>query len=171
MSRSTSTTCPNCQTFFASVEVEYDGHEGYAVLEVTPCTECGVALCRCCSQVHADCCGQIICSEHAIAVTSEGSPRIDRFCPTCYAAMLAEEAEAERFAARCPECAGTDLRGVRYDFGTDPETGYREAGERFACRTCGATGDVSEVIAAPEMPSAKPMGVAEAPERETRKQA
>jgi hypothetical protein len=162
----TGATCPNCQTYFEHAEVEYDGAQAYTVLEVTPCAvpDCGVMLCGCCSKVHASCCGQIICSEHAIAVTStapNGTTCIDQFCPMCFAAMLEAEAEALETAPRCPECASTALHATRYDFGTDPETGYHECGERFECRACGATGDAAEVTQARELPAGKPMGVAE----------
>src|SRR3954451_4298624 len=90
----TGTTCPNCQTYFAHVQIERDGDQGYAILEVTPCAvaECGALLCACCSTVHASCCGQLICAEHAIAVTStapNGETCLDQFCPACYAEMLA----------------------------------------------------------------------------------
>jgi rubredoxin len=45
----------------------------------------------------------------------------------------------------CPECESFNIRIEPYDFGTCPETGYRDAGERFECRDCGAAGDVSEI--------------------------
>jgi len=41
----------------------------------------------------------------------------------------------------CPQCSGQDLRIVPYDYGTCSQTGYRDAGERWECRTCGAIGD------------------------------
>jgi hypothetical protein len=34
-----------------------------------------------------------------------------------------------------------------YDFGSEPETGYADSGERFQCRDCGATGDVDDTVA------------------------
>jgi hypothetical protein len=46
----------------------------------------------------------------------------------------------------CPECGSDDLRIDEYDFGVCRETGYRDAGERFECRPCGGTGDVSEIV-------------------------
>ena len=46
----------------------------------------------------------------------------------------------------CPECASTEVTIVPYDFGTCPQTGYHDAGERFQCRACGATGDVCDVV-------------------------
>src|SRR5436190_1571236 len=106
----TGITCENCQTYFASVEVEFDGAQGYAALEVTPCAvpDCGALLCKCCPTVHTACCGQTICAEHAIAVTStapDGSTCIDQFCPACYAEMLASEAQP----ACCPVCQSTAI--------------------------------------------------------------
>lgn len=155
----TGTTCPNCQTYFAHVEIEYDGDQGYAVLEVAPCQECGAMLCKCCSQFACDGCGHAFCSEHAHL---SGNPaRPDRFCTTCEL-----EAVAGEVPARCPECQSTEIVCVLYAV-AEAETGYREAGERFACRACGASGDASEVLTAPELPAAKPMGVAQSPKRGT----
>ncbi len=44
----------------------------------------------------------------------------------------------------CPKCGGEALEFSPYDFGTCPETGYRDAGERFYCHDCGEEGEVSE---------------------------
>jgi len=45
-----------------------------------------------------------------------------------------------------PEC-GSDKVEVRpYDFGTCQQTGYHDAGERFECRNCGATGDADDLV-------------------------
>ncbi len=160
LTRETGATCPNCQTYFADAEIERDETGGYAVLEATPCAvpDCGAMLCACCSQVHTACCGQLICSEHAIAVTStapNGTTCTDQFCPACFAAML--EAEAMEPAACCPACQSTQVVAVPYDLGREPGTGYREAGERFECRACGASGDAADVAFA-VLPEAKPMG-------------
>ncbi len=46
----------------------------------------------------------------------------------------------------CPECCGSNVRVVPYDFGVCRETGYRDAGERFECRSCGAAGDSDELL-------------------------
>jgi rubredoxin len=46
----------------------------------------------------------------------------------------------------CPECGGGDVAINPYDFGICQETGYRDAGERFVCRGCGAAGDASELV-------------------------
>jgi len=44
----------------------------------------------------------------------------------------------------CPECSSRDIRIDPYDFGICRETGYHDAGERYRCRTCSATGDVED---------------------------
>jgi hypothetical protein len=45
----------------------------------------------------------------------------------------------------CPQCGASRLEIIEYDFGVCRETGYHDAGERFTCRACGATGDVEEI--------------------------
>jgi hypothetical protein len=45
----------------------------------------------------------------------------------------------------CPECGSTDIAIKQYDFGVCRETGYHDAGERFHCRACGATGDADDL--------------------------
>ncbi|SPF37309.1 hypothetical protein SBA4_20032 [Candidatus Sulfopaludibacter sp. SbA4] len=47
----------------------------------------------------------------------------------------------------CPQCDGQDLRIFPYDYGTCSQTGYRDAGVRWQCRTCGAVGDAEELDA------------------------
>ena len=47
----------------------------------------------------------------------------------------------------CPQCGGQDLRIFPYDFGTSSETGYRDAGVRWQCHSCGAIGDAEELEA------------------------
>jgi hypothetical protein len=47
----------------------------------------------------------------------------------------------------CPDCGSLDLIAEAYDFGTDRETGYADAGARFRCRDCGAEGDAADVLA------------------------
>jgi rubredoxin len=49
----------------------------------------------------------------------------------------------------CPECLSDDVEVKAFDFGICPETGYRDAGERFHCRECGAQGDADDVRGAP----------------------
>lgn len=48
---------------------------------------------------------------------------------------------------RCPECLSDDVRTFECDFGVCRQTGYHDAGERFECRACGATGDADDLIA------------------------
>jgi rubredoxin len=50
----------------------------------------------------------------------------------------------------CPECLSGEVTVQEYDFGTCPQTGYHDAGERFRCRACGATGDADDLVAADE---------------------
>lgn len=45
----------------------------------------------------------------------------------------------------CPQCGSRDLACEVYDFGRCSETGYRDSGERWRCRTCGAVGDAEEI--------------------------
>lgn len=46
----------------------------------------------------------------------------------------------------CPECLSTNVDVREYDFGMCPQTGYRDAGERFRCLACGATGDADDLV-------------------------
>ncbi len=50
----------------------------------------------------------------------------------------------------CPECGSDNVRVTEYDFGTCPETGYHDAGERFRCLDCGAQGEATD-LALPEL--------------------
>src|SRR5262249_21938929 len=63
--------------------------------------------------------------------------------------ILPQREIAPAIAARCPECAGSELVALPFDFGMDPESGYHDAGERFLCRACGATGEAAEVAFEP----------------------
>ena len=47
---------------------------------------------------------------------------------------------------RCPECLGEHVEVREFDFGVCPETGYHDAGERFHCLDCGATGDADDLV-------------------------
>ena len=49
----------------------------------------------------------------------------------------------------CPECGSTQVTIDAFDFGICSQTGYRDAGERFHCRECGAQGDADDVRGAP----------------------
>lgn len=48
---------------------------------------------------------------------------------------------------RCPECLSNDVTIGEYDFGICRQTGYHDAGERYRCSACGATGDVADLVA------------------------
>jgi rubredoxin len=45
----------------------------------------------------------------------------------------------------CPECGNDHISIEEFDFGICPQTGYHDAGERFRCGACGATGDATDV--------------------------
>ena len=44
----------------------------------------------------------------------------------------------------CPECGSNEVTVNAFDFGVCSQTGYRDAGERFRCRVCGASGDAAD---------------------------
>ncbi len=46
----------------------------------------------------------------------------------------------------CPECLSDDVEVCAYDFGICRETGYHDAGDRFRCRACGATGNAVDLV-------------------------
>ena len=46
----------------------------------------------------------------------------------------------------CPECLSDNVEVRGYDFGICRQTGYHDAGERFRCRDCGATGDAAYLV-------------------------
>ncbi len=43
-------------------------------------------------------------------------------------------------------CGGFDVAVFAFDFGSDPATGYRDQGEAFTCRSCGASGDAADLV-------------------------
>jgi hypothetical protein len=96
--RFTSATCPECETIFDRVPVEYDEDGGYAVLEIHPCahTECGKLLCACCDQFHCDGCGETFCADHLVSVP-DGTDNPLHCCPAC-----AGECEVNYLAAPMP---------------------------------------------------------------------
>jgi hypothetical protein len=49
----------------------------------------------------------------------------------------------------CPECGNNHISIEGFDFGICSQTGYHDAGERFHCGTCGATGDADELSTTP----------------------
>jgi hypothetical protein len=152
----TSATCPECNTTFDGVPVEFDGDQGYGVIETQPCGECGTMLCHECAAFSCDACGQRCCLEHQTIVADEKMGAL-KCCSECVDAFAAQDEDAEP-ALACPACLGTDLRAVAYDF-TERETGYHDAGERFECRSCGNAGDAGELVPL-VMANAKPMGIA-----------
>ena len=46
----------------------------------------------------------------------------------------------------CPECGSEQVVINEYDFGICPQTGYHDAGERYQCHECGATGGADELV-------------------------
>ena len=80
-------TCPECQTYFDRLSLDYD-EDGYgnAVLEVRPCAhpECGRLLCPCCATFECDGCGATFCMDHLVAVP-DGTPRPLQCCAACAA--------------------------------------------------------------------------------------
>ncbi len=79
----TSHTCPNCDTDFDCLPLDYDEDGfGTAVLEVTPCAICGALLCPCCGQFQCDGCDETFCSLHMVVVP-DGTPNPLRCCPRC----------------------------------------------------------------------------------------
>lgn len=46
----------------------------------------------------------------------------------------------------CPECGSDEVTVQEYDFGICRETGYHDAGERFRCLACGATGAADDLV-------------------------
>lgn len=46
----------------------------------------------------------------------------------------------------CPECLSDETEVSEFDFGICPQTGYHDAGVRFRCRACSATGDAADLI-------------------------
>lgn len=54
--------------------------------------------------------------------------------------------ESGRADVACPECLSGNVDVREYDFGVCQQTGYHDAGERFRCRACGATGDAADLV-------------------------
>ena len=46
----------------------------------------------------------------------------------------------------CPECGSNQVAIDEFDFGSCPQTGYHDEGERFRCLGCDATGDESDLV-------------------------
>jgi hypothetical protein len=62
----------------------------------------------------------------------------------------------------CPKCGSDDIVARPYDYGRCSQTGYVDAGERFTCRDCGASGDADDLDGAEssrtDNPAAKLVG-------------
>jgi len=104
MKRSTANaTCPNCDTLFERLPVEYDEEGGYAALKVTPCTGCGKLLCSACDWSKCDGCGNVFCAD-CLQLVDDGTASPLHCCKDC--AREGEEAQQElaplpAMAARC----------------------------------------------------------------------
>ena len=44
----------------------------------------------------------------------------------------------------CPECSSNNITVEPYNYGICRETGYHDAGERYACHDCGGSGDADD---------------------------
>jgi hypothetical protein len=99
----TSATCPECNTHFSHLPVEFDGPTGYALLETKPCAECGTMLCECCSVFQCDSCAQTVCSSHKTVVDDL------KCCSECAFAIPSQELPAPELvgAAACVGCTRT----------------------------------------------------------------
>ena len=60
------------------------------------------------------------------------------------AGLLLRPDESEM--SMCPECGSDNITIEPYDFGICRETGYHDAGERYACHACGACGDAEDFV-------------------------
>jgi hypothetical protein len=82
--------------------------------EIGPC-------CRKISKCHG--CAEHCCIEHLEDVAQETTGmRPESWCPSCRVAVI------------CANCGEIKFDIEEYDFGTDPETGYRDSGR--ACTEC-----------------------------------
>ncbi len=86
-------TCETCNTLHERVPVDYDedSGDGYAVLEVTPCSdsECGLLLCDCCEQFCCTFCDETYCLEHR-TIWYQGTPEKLELCRACSAEHTVE---------------------------------------------------------------------------------
>jgi len=98
-----SATCPECQTHFSHLPVEFDGSRAYALLETCPCNECGAMLCGCCSLLQCDACAQTVCSSHMTVVDDL------KCCSGCAFTIASQELPAPELveAAACVGCTLT----------------------------------------------------------------
>jgi hypothetical protein len=158
----TSATCPECQTDFSNLPVDFD-EDGYgnAILEVRPCSDptCGKLLCPCCATFQCDGCGETFCTDHLVAIP-DGTDRPLQCCAACAAQDEALQAP-ELPAAACIECHQpvTLAHAQTSDiFGTWHTECWNLASDRAA-----AFRTEMDELAESRIPAPKPMGAAVAP--------
>jgi hypothetical protein len=122
--------CTNCD-IYQTVEVEYDGGQGYATLPITPCSVCHQDLCPFCDQIRCEC-GQIVCL-HCSVTVPDGTPSGLKLCKPC----------AHQADPLCPAC-GEFARMM-------PRQDYEQ--QWFECTACGAAMDEDEIAAAQQVPT------------------
>jgi hypothetical protein len=155
----TSASCPTCDTTF-QVPVHGDEDGAYAVLELTPCQECGSLLCPCCEQFACDGCGQTFCQEHLVSV-QDGTQSPLHCCSLCEGEC--EIVELPFAPLRCVACQ--EAIGIR-----DSVTGN---GEDIWHTRCWNAAEERRRIAAeeyddmPELPPRRAMSAANAAEVST----
>ena len=81
-SRSASATCPNCNTLFERLAVEYDEEGGCVALKVTPCTACRRLLCSACDCSECDGCGNVFCAD-CLQLVEDGTGSPLHCCQVC----------------------------------------------------------------------------------------
>ena len=122
--------CTNCEVY-QTVEVEYDGGQGYATLPITPCSVCHQDLCPFCDQIRCEC-GQIVCL-HCSVTVPDGTPSGLKLCKPC----------AHQADPLCPAC-GEFARMM-------PRQDYEQ--QWFECTACCAAMDEDEIAAAQQVPT------------------
>jgi len=66
----------------------------------------------------------------------------DLSCPICDAEVQDITAWVIREGiGACPQCGSRRVKVWEYDCGTDPETGYHNAGTRYRCEECKSEGE------------------------------
>jgi hypothetical protein len=121
--------CPTCG-IYQSVEVEYDGGQGYAKVATTPCRVCPCELCCFCDQHRCEC-GRLVCLNCTVTVP-DGTPSGLRLCKPC----------ARQSDPLCPACGEFARMIPRQD--SDQQW--------FECSECEAAMDGDEIDAAQQVP-------------------
>lgn len=105
----TSGSCPNCDTLFERLAVDYDEEGGYVALKVTPCTGCGTLLCSACDWSKCDGCGDVFCAD-CLQLVDDGTDSSLHCCIEC----VREGQEAQQELAPLPAMAARceSLRAV-----------------------------------------------------------